>query len=233
MHSTSLRWYVLDLRQSSLRLFATRLLRARYNDRDGHGFVLEDVRTGDITGRHIERIQNEYEYTDPYGQPLRQQVTRYREASFVLRAEQPGLEIRGSHRAPRLMISQLSVIAGTTLVVSTIKANPATWLSQIEHHLPASEVRRIECSDIDFRGGVAGVLSVTGPTDVRAATANILGKRPHSVRRIVSTITNNDGRKWHLTLHRDGWAGVSGEDPTRVSDALRASLLKSAELGDL
>lgn len=223
-----IRWYSLPLDRPRLRDLAASMSGAAYNAKRGHGFILDEVRPTLVTGRHVERVEREIVGVDPFGAETKQAITTFVHASFALSTTPPGLEVLDPPRSVRMLLTQLGALSNFELAITAIEADPLAWLASVESDGARAIVAEVEYTEIAFKGGTTGSLTVRGINDVRDASSKIVGDRPKVVRRVEARLQRQALGAVPIELHRDGRAELPSETVDTLSGLLRTALVSAA-----
>jgi hypothetical protein len=222
-----IRWYSLTLDRRRLRDLATAIGNTGYDAKRGHGFILDEVRPTFATGRHIERIERDIIGVDPFGGETRQRVTTFAHAQFTISAAPPGLEVIDPPRSVKMLFTQLGALSNFELAIDSIEVDPLVWLTAIERGSTNAVVAEVEYTEIAFKGGTTGALTVRGVNDVRDAGTKIVGDRPKVVKRVGARLQRRALPSLPVELSRDGRAEVPAEHFDTVAGLLRAALVSA------
>lgn len=220
MPKTRVKWFSLPIDRGKLRALADAMRGSTYSAKRGHGFALTDVRTTSITGCLIERTEREITEIDPFGTEIKQTITVFVRSMFTITTAEPGLEVINAPRSIRLLLGQITALSQFSVTITEIQADPLQWLTCLEKDKLRVQVKELEYTDIAFRGGATGTLSLRGKNDIREAGQKIVGERPKQVHRLEASIENVTLPPTEITLERNGRAQI----PSAALDDLRRDL---------
>lgn len=227
---TRFRWLSTSLSTTRIRQLAERMRSEPYTPERAHGFVLEQVRTREISGRHVERRIVESKVVDPLGAEIRQTITEFREVRFVVSSESPGVELIDAPRAPKLFLMQLGQLLQFKVPIDPVEVDPLEWLTHIEKNGINVEVQEVEYAQVAVAKSVVGLVRVSSDTaDVRAAAAKFLGNRAYAVRRVSATLrgAKTSDRSVVCTLDRSGSASLPERNAANLIVDIRSALVRA------
>lgn len=229
MSKTRVKWFLLPIDRPKLRALADAMSAKPYTAKRGHGFVLSEVRATSISGRHVERTEREITGVDPHGEELKQTLIVYVHTSFTVSTSAPGLEVLDAPRSTKMLLGQISALSKFDLTVTGLDADPLVWLGRIEKEKLRAKVKELEYTDIAFRGGTTGMLTIRGKEDVRDAGQKIVGERQKQVHRVDVIVESESLPRTEITLERHGKAQVPTEVLADLRNVLRSALLATTE----
>jgi hypothetical protein len=218
---TRLRWYWTRT-SMPLAALSKRILNRRYNDDDGDGFVLDQVRDDFIAGRYVERFTRIDETVSPFGKIDSYERIDYRSVRFRLSDTQPGLELWDAGRSYQKLVSRLLEATDFDLTIIAVGINPKQWAASFQKtadigcRIDKITMRRHRVAD-----DVLADIQVEGRGDVEAALARFVGQNTGAPTRLRLRFTDRPGS---VVFTSEGALEVAASDQAPIIDAARRSI---------
>lgn len=208
----------------SLSKLGDRLRALSFGAESSDGFRLERVRPSLIEARYFEKSTFEESITDPLGNILSFERTKFNEVEFVLSNKYPQIELINSPRTVGAFISRLSEATNSLLSVEALHVNPLNWAESFEAASEGGTIfSLIEVSNLIIRPNILGRISLAGTEDVRAALKTVVPKGTYSVAK-VKVITGGTGKECKLILGSDSTARLSGTITEEIIHRVKTTL---------
>jgi hypothetical protein len=173
-----LRWFnIRPFTAAALRDLAAGMLRSKYDEGFGCGFILGDVRKSAVVGRHIEKEVISRTFQNPLGQEVTSTMESYRMTSFEVRTGSPNLEIVDpSRRLPELLTS-IGDLLDNRIAITPIVASTSDWIRVIRDCGAEVETARIVTNSISLSDSTSVRATFVGKSDVEDQVKRLFPRR--------------------------------------------------------
>ncbi len=215
-----LKWFRGErITRESLKSALKQMLRWKYSDETGWGFLLNETRKEYVVGRFIERVVLKEDITDPFGKELHYERAIFQETEFLLQHEHPHLELRNVPRSTTTFLNQLGRAFDFSIALTPLELDVMRFLSGLEKRAVDITVSRITISDMAVAIGIEAKCVLAGEQDVRRHVRTLTANRKFHVSSIGVRFTI-DGIELIGEVSHEGRIVVS----TSLSEGLRLHL---------
>lgn len=177
-----LKWFRGErIARESIEHATKQMLRWKYSDETGWGFLLNETRPEYVVGRFIERVVLKDEITDPFGKEIHNERVIFQETEFLLHHEHPHLEIRNAPRSITAFLNQLGRAFDFSIALTPLELDVMRFLSVLEKRATDITVSRIVISEMTLAVGVEAKCILTGERDVRRHVRALTASRDFHV----------------------------------------------------
>lgn len=201
--------------------FAKLLSSRVYNDENGHGFLIDELREDYIHARFIRKINIVEELTSPAGEKFQQSYTSYESIKFQIGNETPGILLINPPQSLTSFINELGILTNFSSPISTKTIDLSVWTNFLQTTLDEQiTILAMDCSGIIFKDGATGKMHLSNPNGIDPTYNTYLGSRKYDVKKVKLKIGDNI-----VQLSHTGLASIK-EPSELLLQSLSASLAK-------
>ncbi|QPN43698.1 hypothetical protein I5S86_19415 [Priestia aryabhattai] len=220
------RWMDIDW-PCSIDQLATRLKTMSFSDSQQHGFIIDKIRSGELSARYIEKIIYTDTVTDPFGNETVFDRTEYREYAFTVSNESPTLELINPPRSVQALLNRFSEITNFRITIEPLKIDVASWATEtLATKSLSGNLDMIQISKLELKNKAFAKVLISGDTEIQDACSDLIGDRKYAVEKV--RIRLNDQHSGTIVLSNTGAATISlNEVDESLSKLLRECLIRT------
>lgn len=220
------RWMDIDW-PCSIDQLAARIKTLSFSDTQQHGFIIDKIRSGELSARYIEKITYTDTITDPFGNETVFDRTEYRESAFTVSNESPTLELINPPRSVQALLNRFSEITNFRITIESLKIDVASWATEtLATKNISGNLDMIQISKLELKNKAFAKVLISGDTKIQDACSDLIGDRKYAVEKV--RIRLNDQYAGTIVLSNTGAATISLNDVDEsLSKVLRESLIRT------
>lgn len=220
------RWMNIDW-PCSVDQLASRIKTLSFSDTQQHGFIIDRTRSGEISGRYIEKIIYTDTVTDPFGNETSFDRTEYRESAFTVSSESPTLELINPPRSVQALLNRFSEITNFRITIEPLQIEVRSWAENILMTKNFSgHLDMIQISKLELKNKASAKVLISGDTEIQNACADLIGDRKYAVEKVRIRLDNH--MNGTVVISNTGAATISQNNiDEHVIKALRDSLTRT------
>lgn len=144
-----------------------------YDENDGNGFILAQIRENSVSGKFVTKKNNESKIKDPFGNENVIKFVSYETTVFtIFEDEQWLIEIENPGRSIKPFLNMLIKIFGFNFYIEELNINLRLVIDEIESKLGKLNISKIEVTDINIKNKGLGILTIKSQVDSRTLLEN-------------------------------------------------------------
>ena len=223
LNASRLRWYVIrPFNTGLLKRLADGMLRAKYDEAAGFGYIIGDVRKTILTGRFVQKETLTRSIIDPHGDERNFTFENYQSTHFIIRDTAPHIELTNPSRRLSELFTSFGDMLDNTVAITLVEARCSDWLSALKKAGCSITATKVLTDNISLSNTVSVKASFVGSRDVRAEASKFFQQTKFQPSTI-SGLIEYDGESAKFRLSSKGTFYFLSEPGDSLTKAVRSA----------